>query len=96
MVSHTYLPDFKYTNRNVYHGRLEDYSAFVFRNEEGESFKGRWNDHVFQRTSPLHVEVGTGYGHFMLDFCQKNPDVNFVGLDYRFKRSLACRIAYRI
>ena len=35
----------------------------------------------------LVLEIGTGYGHFMQDYCAKNPSVNFVGMDYKFKRS---------
>jgi tRNA (guanine-N7-)-methyltransferase len=35
------------------------------------------------------VEIGTGYGEFMMEYCQKNPHINFIGLDHRFKRSFA-------
>ena len=33
------------------------------------------------------LEIGTGYGQFMIEHTQKHPEVNFVGLDHRFKRS---------
>lgn len=79
--------DFKYSARNPYNDRLEIFNDFVLRNEEGEGFKGQWSEKVFGRTAPLEVEIGTGFGHFMMEHTQKNPAINFVGLDHRFKRS---------
>src|SRR5690606_27029527 len=29
------------------------------------------------------------YGEFMMEYCEKNPDANFIGMDFRFKRSYA-------
>ena len=87
MVDYTYSPHFQYTHDNPYHHRLQEYAHFVLRDREGEDFKGRWNHDVFQRTAPLAVEIGSGYGEFMAEYCRDNPEVNFVGMDYRFKRS---------
>lgn len=78
---------FTYLHKNPYHDKLEDYGEFVLRDQESEGFAGKWNQQVFKKQAPLYAEVGTGYGHFMLDYCLKNPDINFVGMDYRFKRS---------
>ena len=79
--------DFKYTARNPYNDRLEVFNDFVLRNEEGENFAGNWNEKLFRKLAPLEVEIGTGFGHFMIEHTQKNPNINFVGLDHRFKRS---------
>ncbi len=80
--------DFKYSEHdNPYHDRLSIFDEFVLRDEEGESFAGKWNQEVFKREAPLEVEIGSGYGHFMMEHTQKFPEVNFVGLDHRFKRS---------
>jgi tRNA (guanine-N7-)-methyltransferase len=79
--------DFKYSHNNPYHDRLKSFDEFVLRDTEGEELKGKWNKNSFKKDHPLYVEVGTGYGHFMLEFTQNNPDINFVGLDHRFKRS---------
>ena len=57
------------------------------RDDEAEVYSGKWNKEIFKREAPLYLEIGSGYGHFMMDYCEKNPDINFVGLDYRFKRS---------
>lgn len=72
---------------NPYHDRLAEFKEFVHRDFEAEHFKGLWNEKIFQRTAPLHIEIGTGNGQFMLDFCTAFPLVNFVGIDFRFKRS---------
>ena len=82
-----YQKDFHYKHRNPYHDKLEEFENFVLRDEQAEEFYGRWNEAIFGRQAPLYAEIGTGYGHFMLEFCEKNPDINFVGMDYRFKRS---------
>ncbi len=87
MVDYTYNKDFVYTHDNPYHEKLEEFSEFVLRDSEAEQHQGNWNKGVFKRPAPLYVEIGSGYGHFMLEFCQNNPDINFVGMDYRFKRT---------
>lgn len=82
-----YSENFKYAHHNPYHDKLEDMDEFVLRDNEAEIYRGKWNQDVFKRESSLCAEIGTGYGHFMLEYCQKNPELNFVGMDYRFKRS---------
>lgn len=86
-LNFSYREDFKYTSNNPYHEKLKVFEDFVLRDEAAETNKGKWNSDVFKREAPLNVEIGTGYGNFMHHYCQNNPDVNFVGLDYRFKRS---------
>jgi tRNA (guanine-N7-)-methyltransferase len=84
-----YRQDFKYTHDNPYHDKLGSFDHFVLRDEEAESNVAKWNEHIFQNQKPVEIEIGTGYGEFMLEYCQKNPEVNFIGLDHRFKRSFA-------
>jgi tRNA (guanine-N(7)-)-methyltransferase len=81
-----YRADFKYTHDNPYHDKLAVFDSFVLRDEEAESNVGKWKQ-MFQNNQPLEVEIGTGYGEFMMEYCQKNPEINFIGLDHRFKRS---------
>jgi tRNA (guanine-N7-)-methyltransferase len=86
-MDHALNKDFIYTHKNPYHDRLEEFSHFVLRDKEGEDSAGFWNQNVFKKSGELFLEIGTGFGEFMLEFCEKNPSVNFVGLDHRFKRS---------
>lgn len=84
--SYTFSPSIIHTN--PYHERISAFSQFVLRDEEAEVFCGRWNKDVFKRPdASLHVEIGVGYGDFMRKYCVEYPEVNFVGIDYRFKRS---------
>ena len=80
--------EFEYKHRNPYHDKLESFDEFVFRDKEAEEFRGNWREKVFKKPdAQLVAEVGTGYGHFMEAYCQDHPEHQFVGLDYRFKRS---------
>ncbi len=85
--NHIYRQDFnKYAKDNPYHDKLKAFDAFVMRDEEAEIHRGKWKN-VFGNEQALSVEIGTGYGEFMLEWCGNNPNENFVGLDHRFKRS---------
>lgn len=79
--------DFRYKHDNPYHDKLAIFDKFVLRDDEGESYAGNWNEKVFENKHPIEVEIGSGYGHFMMEYTQKNPNINFVGMDHRFKRS---------
>jgi tRNA (guanine-N7-)-methyltransferase len=89
MDDHSLRADFKYKHDNPYHDKLGQFDNIVMRDNESEVFRGKWNTEVFKREGPLFLEVGSGAGHFMMEYCQKNPSHNFVGLDYRFKRSFS-------
>lgn len=79
--------DFIYKTRNPYEQKLKSFDDFVIQGNEAEVLKGIWNEKIFKRQAELNLEIGTGYGHYMRWYCEQNPEVNFVGLDYRFKRS---------
>lgn len=85
--SHALKADFKYRHKNPYHDKLGEYGHFVLRDEEAEIHGGKWVENVFKHKGPLHVEIGSGYGHFIREFCADHLEVNFVGIDYRFKRA---------
>jgi tRNA (guanine-N7-)-methyltransferase len=79
--------DFQYTSNNPYHDRLKVFDEFVLRDDEGEALNGQWSKKTFNNEQEIAVEVGSGYGHFMMEYTQKYPEENFIGLDHRFKRS---------
>ena len=80
-----YQKDFKYTHKNPYHDKLAVFDSFVLRDELAETNVGKWYEQ-FGNPNPVEVEIGSGYGEFMLEYCQKNPGINFIGLDHRFIR----------
>ena len=46
----------------------------------GEALKGNWQS-VFEKDQPLYIEVGMGKGQFVIGMAQKNPHLNFIGIE---------------
>jgi tRNA (guanine-N7-)-methyltransferase len=44
-------------------------------------------DNYFNNNKPLHLEVGSGKGAFLVGMAQKYPDINFIGVE-KFKSVL--------
>lgn len=44
-------------------------------------------DNYFNNHKPLHLEVGSGKGAFLVGMAQKHPDINFIGVE-KFKSVL--------
>ncbi|MFF2878938.1 tRNA (guanosine(46)-N7)-methyltransferase TrmB [Gottfriedia sp. NPDC057991] len=42
--------------------------------------KGKWKE-VFQNEQPIHIEVGTGRGRFMVGMAKANPHINYIGIE---------------
>ncbi|MFD1851154.1 tRNA (guanosine(46)-N7)-methyltransferase TrmB [Oceanobacillus bengalensis] len=42
--------------------------------------RGNWKA-VFGNDHPIHIEVGTGKGQFIIGMAKQNPDVNFIGIE---------------
>lgn len=70
---------------NPYHQRLSQFDSFVLRDLECEQRAGQWTSHLGR--SPLAVELGVGYGDFLMTHLKLWPQYSYVGLDMRFKRS---------
>ncbi|MCK7487107.1 MAG: tRNA (guanosine(46)-N7)-methyltransferase TrmB [Bacillus subtilis] len=47
---------------------------------EPKQFKGRWSN-VFQNKAPIHLEIGTGKGKFLIAMAKLHPNVNFIGVE---------------
>lgn len=45
-----------------------------------EDYKGKWHE-VFGNDHPLHIEVGTGKGQFILGMALQNPNINYIGIE---------------
>lgn len=53
-------------------------SRYVVHNVQEK--KGKWST-VFGNQNPVRIEVGMGKGRFIMEMAEKNPDVNFVGIE---------------
>ena len=71
---------------------LEDYSSVSLRLEDigGKKFF----DGIFGRPGPIHIEIGTGKGGFLLNEAKNQPDANFLGIEWarRYYRYAVDRI----
>lgn len=47
---------------------------------EPEKLKGKWRE-KFESNYPLHLELGTGKGTFLARMAEKNPQINYIGLE---------------
>ncbi len=36
---------------------------------------------AFDNTNPVHIEVGTGKGQFLMELSMQNPNINYVGIE---------------
>ena len=48
---------------------------------EPDRYKGSWCSDIFHNDHPLHIEIGMGKGDFIIELAQKNPDINYIGIE---------------
>lgn len=53
-------------------------SSYVIKNPKEK--KGRWSE-VFGNSHPIHMEVGMGKGRFIMELAEKNPHINYIGIE---------------
>ena len=44
-------------------------------------YRGRWAAAAFGNNAPIHIEIGMGKGQFITALAQRNPGVNYVGIE---------------
>jgi tRNA (guanine-N7-)-methyltransferase len=49
------------------------------------SWKGKWHS-FFKNTNPIVLELGCGKGEYTLALAERNPQVNFIGIDIKGAR----------
>ncbi|GAY72819.1 tRNA (guanosine(46)-N7)-methyltransferase TrmB [Lentilactobacillus kosonis] len=47
---------------------------------EPKNYLGKWQSR-FAQEQPLHVEIGTGKGQFIIEMARQHPEVNFIGIE---------------
>lgn len=47
---------------------------------EPEKAKGKWKE-IFNNNHPLRIEIGMGKGKFIYELAEKNPEVNYIGIE---------------
>jgi len=62
---------------------LKDYSSVSFKEED---LDGKIDFvRLFGRSGPVHIEIGTGKGTFLLNQARTEPDGNFLGIEWARK-----------
>ncbi len=54
-------------------------SPLVIHNPE--ELAGKWASEVFRNDHPIHLEIGTGKGRFIMALATQNPDINYIGIE---------------
>ena len=65
--------------RNV-RGAREALQESEFTVNEPSEYRGKWLE-LFENNNPLHIEIGTGKGRFLMTLAEQNPDINYVGIE---------------
>lgn len=75
-------------NPSIYIQKMyQEYSDFVFDEEESPKQKGRWRQDVFtsSKNSTLHLEIGTGTGLHIAQQALSNSKDSFIGIELKYK-----------
>ena len=67
-------------------GRIDPFVRGPLVLEAREDWRAR-----FGRDAPLEVEIGCGYGHFLMEYARRCPDRNLVGIEFRAKLAYGLR-----
>lgn len=57
---------------------IEKHSEWIIPNPE--ELKGKWQT-AFNNENPVHIEVGTGKGQFLIGMAKLYPEINFIGIE---------------
>lgn len=68
--------------RNIPGAEEYIYSQKNYIIEEPKSVKGRWNK-IFGNNNEIHSEFGTGRGKFITTLALRNPDINYIAIEYK-------------
>lgn len=49
-------------------------------------YKGKWNSDFFKNNNPIIVELGCGKGEYTIGLAERNPNINYVGIDVKGAR----------
>lgn len=47
---------------------------------EPEENKGQWSK-IFKNNNPIHLEIGAGFGKFILTKAERNQNINYIGVE---------------
>lgn len=57
---------------------LKDHQDLIIPNPQ--EHRGNWQK-LFLKSQPIHLEIGTGKGQFIIGMAKQHPDINFIGIE---------------
>jgi len=57
---------------------IESYPNLVIDKQDNEKL---FYSDMFEKDSPIHVEIGIGKGRFIHELAKANPDINYIGIE---------------
>ena len=48
--------------------------------ENPREYKGVWQQ-AFNNSNPIHIEIGSGKGQFIIENAKRNPHINYIGIE---------------
>jgi tRNA (guanine-N7-)-methyltransferase len=57
--------------------------------QKPEDHCGNWKE-IFGNDRPLHLEIGTGKGRFIMQLAQEHPEINYIGIEKYSSVLLRC------
>ncbi len=65
--------------RNV-PGAKETIIQSDFSIQEPKTYRGKWKEE-FKNENSIHIEIGMGKGKFILEMAERNPEINYIGIE---------------
>ncbi|MBS9335893.1 tRNA (guanosine(46)-N7)-methyltransferase TrmB [Fructobacillus papyrifericola] len=59
---------------------LEAHQDLVIDQDRAQELKGQWQG-IFDKNQPIHVEIGSGKGQFILGMALAHPEINYIGME---------------
>ncbi|MCF6515161.1 tRNA (guanosine(46)-N7)-methyltransferase TrmB [Lactobacillus sp. S2-2] len=57
---------------------INEHSEYIISNPE--DYLGKWSTR-FNNDNPIHIEIGSGKGQFIVGMAKKNPNINYIGIE---------------
>ena len=58
--------------------KLNEYPQYV--PAEPTEYKGKWQSR-FEKEQPIHIEVGSGKGQFIINMAKAHPEINYIAVE---------------
>ncbi len=75
---------FKFAQNETFKCLVQPPTEVMLKGEH--PLKGHWNSEVFHNDNPIVLELGCGKGEYTIALSQRNPQVNYIGVDIKGAR----------